>query len=259
MLGGHMRVGLEDNLRVTRAKERESNAALVSKAMTLAPLLDREPASASDARRCWAWPPRRLTGGAPGRAGDMGLSRAGRSLVRRGARTRSEVREIFAHHAERAGGSAAPPGEEQRRRPMPGFLSLPVRGWRSCRAAAMAVALLIAAALAAFAVVVPPALQNSSENAENQRRASPPTANASGVELVEQQRPPHRAGAAGARSATELAVGADVRRRVRAGTLDGPAGATTCRPVRAGEPPGARSSPASSSRASGGPSATVRS
>jgi uncharacterized protein (DUF849 family) len=51
MLGGHMRVGLEDNLRVTASERAESNAALVSKAMTLAPLLDREPASASDARR----------------------------------------------------------------------------------------------------------------------------------------------------------------------------------------------------------------
>ncbi len=46
MLGGHMRVGLEDNLRVTQAERAPSNAALVEKAMTLAPLLDREPAGA---------------------------------------------------------------------------------------------------------------------------------------------------------------------------------------------------------------------
>ena len=56
MLGGHMRVGLEDNLRVTQAERAPSNAALVEKAMTLAPLLDREPAGASEARRLLGLP-----------------------------------------------------------------------------------------------------------------------------------------------------------------------------------------------------------
>lgn len=51
MLGGHMRVGLEDNLRVTAGERAESNAALVEKAIALAPLLDREPADAGEARR----------------------------------------------------------------------------------------------------------------------------------------------------------------------------------------------------------------
>jgi 3,5-dioxohexanoate:acetyl-CoA acetone transferase len=50
MLGGHMRVGLEDNLRVTLERRAESNAELVEKAMTLAPLLDRDPADAAAAR-----------------------------------------------------------------------------------------------------------------------------------------------------------------------------------------------------------------
>jgi uncharacterized protein (DUF849 family) len=50
MLGGHVRVGLEDNLRVTKARRAGSNAELVAKAMALAPLLDREPASPNDAR-----------------------------------------------------------------------------------------------------------------------------------------------------------------------------------------------------------------
>jgi uncharacterized protein (DUF849 family) len=49
-MGGHMRVGLEDNLRVTRDKRADSNAELVEKAMTLAPLLDREPVDADGAR-----------------------------------------------------------------------------------------------------------------------------------------------------------------------------------------------------------------
>jgi uncharacterized protein (DUF849 family) len=51
MLGGHMRVGLEDNLRVTMTERAPSNAALVEKAMALAPLLDREPVGAKAARR----------------------------------------------------------------------------------------------------------------------------------------------------------------------------------------------------------------
>jgi uncharacterized protein (DUF849 family) len=50
MLGGHMRVGLEDNLRVTLERRAGSNAELVEKAMTLAPLLDREPVDAAGAR-----------------------------------------------------------------------------------------------------------------------------------------------------------------------------------------------------------------
>jgi uncharacterized protein (DUF849 family) len=50
MLGGHVRVGLEDNLRLDLEHRAQSNAELVEKAMTLAPLLDREPATADEAR-----------------------------------------------------------------------------------------------------------------------------------------------------------------------------------------------------------------
>jgi uncharacterized protein (DUF849 family) len=50
MLGGHMRVGLEDNLRVTSDERAGSNAELVKKAMRLAQLLDRAPAAADEAR-----------------------------------------------------------------------------------------------------------------------------------------------------------------------------------------------------------------
>jgi uncharacterized protein (DUF849 family) len=50
MMGGHVRVGLEDNLRVTMDRRAASNAELVEKAMTLAPLLDREPVGAARAR-----------------------------------------------------------------------------------------------------------------------------------------------------------------------------------------------------------------
>jgi uncharacterized protein (DUF849 family) len=50
MMGGHMRVGLEDNLRVTMEERAGSNATLVEKAMRLAPLLDRDPVEADEAR-----------------------------------------------------------------------------------------------------------------------------------------------------------------------------------------------------------------
>jgi uncharacterized protein (DUF849 family) len=49
-LGGHVRVGLEDNLRVTRERRADSNAELVEKAVALAGLLDRRPATADEAR-----------------------------------------------------------------------------------------------------------------------------------------------------------------------------------------------------------------
>jgi uncharacterized protein (DUF849 family) len=42
VLGGHVRVGLEDNLRVERDRRAESNAELVERVLALVPLLDRE-------------------------------------------------------------------------------------------------------------------------------------------------------------------------------------------------------------------------
>jgi uncharacterized protein (DUF849 family) len=51
MMGGHVRVGLEDNLRVVADRRAASNAELVEKAMTLAPLLDREPVGPDRARQ----------------------------------------------------------------------------------------------------------------------------------------------------------------------------------------------------------------
>lgn len=51
VLGGHFRVGLEDNLRLTLSKRAESNAQLVEKAAALAILLDREVATPAQSRR----------------------------------------------------------------------------------------------------------------------------------------------------------------------------------------------------------------
>lgn len=50
MLGGNVRVGLEDNLRVRRREQAASNADLVEKAKALAALYDREPATPDEAR-----------------------------------------------------------------------------------------------------------------------------------------------------------------------------------------------------------------
>jgi uncharacterized protein (DUF849 family) len=49
-MGGHVRVGLEDNLRVEGDRRAASNAELVEKALALARLLDRVPAGAGEAR-----------------------------------------------------------------------------------------------------------------------------------------------------------------------------------------------------------------
>jgi uncharacterized protein (DUF849 family) len=50
MLGGHVRVGLEDNLRLSLEERAGSNAELVEKAIALMRLLDRDAASADEAR-----------------------------------------------------------------------------------------------------------------------------------------------------------------------------------------------------------------
>jgi uncharacterized protein (DUF849 family) len=50
MMGGHFRVGLEDNLRLTQESRAETNAELVAKAATISRLLDRRVATAADAR-----------------------------------------------------------------------------------------------------------------------------------------------------------------------------------------------------------------
>ncbi len=53
MLGGHVRVGLEDNLRLHRRERAETNAQLVEKAVSLAAMFDREPATPDEAREAF--------------------------------------------------------------------------------------------------------------------------------------------------------------------------------------------------------------
>ncbi|AKS31217.1 3-keto-5-aminohexanoate cleavage protein [Mycolicibacterium goodii] len=51
ILGGNVRVGLEDNLRITRTENATSNAQLVRKAVDLAATFDRTPATPDEARQ----------------------------------------------------------------------------------------------------------------------------------------------------------------------------------------------------------------
>jgi 3-keto-5-aminohexanoate cleavage enzyme len=51
LMGGNIRVGMEDNLRLTKDTYAKSNAQLVEKAVKIVKTLDREVATPEDARR----------------------------------------------------------------------------------------------------------------------------------------------------------------------------------------------------------------
>jgi uncharacterized protein (DUF849 family) len=54
LLGGHVRVGLEDNLYIERGVLAKNNAVLVEKAVRILDALDCEPAKPAEARRMLA-------------------------------------------------------------------------------------------------------------------------------------------------------------------------------------------------------------
>ncbi|MFG6497799.1 3-keto-5-aminohexanoate cleavage protein, partial [Fictibacillus sp. UD] len=56
-MGGNVRVGLEDNLYLSRGRLAPSNAALVEKAVSLLAHLDREPATPDQARAMFGLAP----------------------------------------------------------------------------------------------------------------------------------------------------------------------------------------------------------
>jgi hypothetical protein len=133
------------------------------------------------------------------------------------------------------------PGGGQRRSPLPGFLTLPARGWRALSGRGRALVLALAAALVALAAaLVPPALDNASENEANERAAIAENRERIRRILTEQQRPRSTVLPRGEPIAGTLAahVQADARVRVREGTLDGPIGNTECERIeRIGEDP----------------------
>jgi hypothetical protein len=149
-----------------------------------------------------------------------------------GEATRREVREIFARHADHAAGSVVPAAE--RRSAVPGVLRLPGRLWKVMPTwGRVATGALLAALAVAVAILLPPALENAAENRENQRRASAANREEIRQGLIDNQRPRR---AVLERPLTPAALAAvvreDVRQRVESGELEGPAGPTTCRPVR---------------------------
>jgi hypothetical protein len=155
--------------------------------------------------------------------------------------TRAEVREIFARHATSREAPASSLDPVERRSALPGFLSLPARGWRGLSAAGKAAVLVLAAALVALAaVLLPPAVENAQQNVVNERRAIAANRERMRRELVREQRPQRAVLPAALPLAQGLAarVDADARRRVAAGRLEGPVGPTTCeRITRTGEDP----------------------
>ncbi len=127
------------------------------------------------------------------------------------------------------------PGQGERRSPLPGFLSLPARGWQALSRGGRAAVVTLAAALLVVAVLlVPPALDNAAQNEADERAAIAANRERIRRDLVQQQRPRRarldRSTPVVAAVAEE--VGADARARVRAGTLEGPVSETSCRPLR---------------------------
>ncbi len=150
-----------------------------------------------------------------------------------GDATRREVREIFARHADRT--AEAPAAEaEERRAAVPNLLRLPLRLWQLLPGwGRVAVGAFTVALAAAVAMLLPPALENAAENRESQRRAEAANLEQIRRDLIESQRPRR---AVVPRPVTPAAIAsavqADFVQRVEDGDLEGPAGRTTCRPVR---------------------------
>ena len=164
-----------------------------------------------------------------------------------GDATRAEVREIFARRA-----TDGPPGDSERRQPLPGVLGLPRRAWRGLSPGWRRVVVVLGVLLlAGLAVAIPAAVRTGNEVTEAAREADARAEAARRRELIEDQRPrsvpvgaavvnevrrlggltnPAAAAIVGARM--EDGITADVQSRIRAGLLDGPVRDTECRPVR---------------------------
>jgi hypothetical protein len=164
-----------------------------------------------------------------------------------GDATRAEVREIFARTA-----TDGPPGESERRQPLPGVLGLPRRAWRGLSPGWRRVVVVLGVlSLAGLAIAIPAAVRTGYDVTNAAREADARAEAARRRELIEDQRPrsvpvgaavvndvrrlggltnPAAAAIVGARM--EDGITADVQSRIRAGLLEGPARDTECRPVR---------------------------
>lgn len=145
----------------------------------------------------------------------------------------------------------SPPGQGERYDPLPGFLSLPARGWRKLtRRGRRVTGTLILAVIVAIAVAWP-YVQRDKRAGERERAAIAAEHRAARLRaLVEDQRPRHdvlqpslraRIGAAGGLESAlaadlvatrlESAIARDVRARIESGKLDGPLSEVSCDPV----------------------------
>lgn len=148
--------------------------------------------------------------------------------------------------------SWTPAGQAERYDPLPGFLLLPARGWRTLSprgrriVAALAVAGLVAIAVAW------PQVQRDRRAGEAERAAAAAESRAHSLRVLREDQRPRRAVlppalrarlspgeglespvAAGLVAARlESAIARDLRARIAAGTLEGPLLATSCDPVR---------------------------
>jgi hypothetical protein len=164
-----------------------------------------------------------------------------------GDATRAEVREIFARTA-----TDRPPGELERRRPLPGVLGLPRRAWQGLSPGWRPVVVVLGVLLlAGLAIAIPAAVRTGYRVGDAAREADARAKAARRRELIEDQRPrsvpvgaavvndvrrlgglTNRAAAAIVGARMEDGITADVQSRIRAGLLEGPARDTECRPVR---------------------------
>ena len=145
-----------------------------------------------------------------------------------------------------------PAGQGERYDPLPGFLKLPVRGWRKLSPRGKRVVAALAGVLVAGIAIAWPFVVRDRNAGERERAAIAAQHKAAALaELREDQRPRHdlltasqrarvradgglqAAAAAGlVGSQLEASISADVRRRIAAGKLDGRVRGTSCDPVR---------------------------
>ncbi len=145
-----------------------------------------------------------------------------------------------------------PAGQGERYEPLPGFLKLPVRGWRKLSPRGKRVAAALAAALVAGIAIAWPFVVRDRNAGERERAALAAQHKAASLrELREDQRPRHdvltpsqrarihaggglQASTAAALVATQLeaSISADVRDRIAAGKLEGDVRETECNAVK---------------------------
>lgn len=149
--------------------------------------------------------------------------------------------------------SWTPPGAGERYDPLPGFLRLPLRGWRMLGRRGHIMAVAVAAAGLLALVLSWPSVERAKRAGERERAGEATERSAAQRRAIAEDQRPRRA-ALPARVRTQIstdagltspaaaslvgglletAIAREVRTRVQAGALDGPVRGTSCDPVRA--------------------------